>query len=147
MADTVPAMAEIQTFDRKYFEKLRGPLAAGMDAQQMAMMSAMYPMMKDAFDKAQKEGVKLKGTPLATTTKFEGVKSKAQMEQASSQQQESGGGGLGGMLARKMMKKKPEDQSGRGTLFTATHEVLSIAPSAADSDVAIPAGYKDKTKK
>ena len=147
MADTIPAMAEVQAFDRKYFEKLHGPLAAGMDAQQMAMASAMYPMMKDAFEKSAKEVGKIKGTPLTTTTKFEGVKSKAQMEQASSQQQESGGGGLGGMLARKMTKKKPEDQSGRSTIFTATHEVLSIATSAADNDVAVPAGYKDKTKK
>jgi len=43
------------------------------------------------------------------------------------------------------MKKEPP--TARGTLFTATHEVLSIATSAADSDVAVPAGYKDKTKK
>lgn len=144
MADTIPAMAEVQAFDRKYFEKLHGPLAAGMDAQQMAMAAALYPMMKDAFDKAQKEGGQIKGTALATTTRFEGVKSKAQMEQASSQKQESGGG-IGGMLARKMTKQKPAEA--RTTMFTATHEVLSIATSAADSDVAVPAGYKDKTKK
>jgi len=144
MADPIPAMAEIQAFDRKYFEKLRGPMAAGMDAQQMAMAAALYPMMKDAFAKAQKEGGQIKGTALATTTKFEGVKSKEQMEQASSQKQESGGG-IGGMLARKMTKQKPAEA--RSTMFTATHEVLSIAPSAADTDVAVPAGYKDKTKK
>ena len=145
MADTIPAMTEIQAFDRKYFEKLHGPLAAGVDAQQMAMASALYPMMKDAFERSQKEVGKIKGTALATTTKFEGVKSKAQMEQASSQQQESGGGGIGGMLARKVTKPKPAEP--RSTMFTATHEVLSFAPSAADSDVTVPAGYKDKTKK
>jgi hypothetical protein len=144
MAETVPAMAEIQAFDRKYFEKLHGPLAAGMDAQQMAMVAALYPMMKSAMEKAQKEGGQVKGTALASTTRFEGVKSKAEMDQASAQKQESGGG-IGGMLARKMTKQKPAEQ--RSTLFTAAHEVLSIAPSAADSDVAVPAGYKDKTKK
>jgi hypothetical protein len=147
MADPIPAMAEIQAFDRKYFEKLHGPLAAGMDAQQMAMVSALYPMMKDAAEKMQKEGVRLKGTPLSTTTKVEGVKSKAQMEQAASQSQGSGGGGLGGMMARKMMKKAPENPSGRSTIFTTAHDVLSIAASAEDGDVAVPAGYKDKTKK
>jgi hypothetical protein len=108
------------------------------------MAAAMYPMMKDAIEKAQKEGGQVKGTALASTTRFEGVKSKAQMEQAASQKPESGGG-IGGMLARKMSKPKPVEP--RSTIFTATHEVLSIAPSAADSDVAVPAGYKDKTKK
>jgi len=148
MADPIPAMAEIQQFDRKYFEKLNGPLAAGMDAQQAAMAMAFYPMMKDAMARMQKEGPKLKGTPLASTTKFEGVKSKEQMAQASSGQAESGGGGgIGGMLGRKLMKPKPENQSARSTVFTTDHEVQSIATSVADSDVAIPAGYKDKTKK
>jgi hypothetical protein len=143
MADTIAALEEIQTFDRKYFEALHGPLAAGMDAQQMAMAAALYPMMKGAAERMQKEGARLKGTPLSSATKFEGVKSKEQMAQG--QQQESGGGGIGGMLARKMMKKEPP--AARGTLFTATHEVLSIATSAADGDVAVPAGYKDKTKR
>jgi len=147
MADPIPALAEIQQFDRTYFEKLAGPLAAGMDAQQMAMASALYPMMKDAMARMQKEGARLKGTALASTTKFEGVKSKAEMSQASSGGQEAGGGGIGGMLARKLMKKKPEDQSARATIFTTDHEVQSIATSVPDTDVAIPAGYRDKTKR
>lgn len=147
MADPIPALAEIQQFDRTYFEKLAGPLAAGMDAQQMAMASALYPMMKDAMARMQKEGARLKGTALASTTKFEGVKSKAEMSQASSGGQEAGGGGIGGMLARRMMKKKPEDQSARATIFTTDHEVQSIATSVPDTDVAIPAGYRDKTKR
>jgi hypothetical protein len=142
----IAALAEVQAFDRKFYEKLHGPLGAGMDAQQMAMASAFYPMMKDAMERMQKEAVKLDGTPLASATKFEGVKSQEQMAQASSQPQESGGGGIGGMLARKMMKKKPEEQTARSTIFTATHEVLSIATSAADSDVAVPAGYKEKKR-
>ena len=143
MADTIPALDEVRAFDRKYFEALHGPLAAGMDAQQMAMAAALYPMMKGAMERMQKEGTQLKGTALASSTKFEGVKSKEQMAQG--QQQESGGGGLGGMLARKMAKKEPP--AARSTMFTANHELLSIATSAAEGDVAIPAGYKDKTKK
>lgn len=143
MADTIAALEEVQTFDRKYFEALHGPMAAGMDAQQMAMAAALYPMMKGAMERMQKEGTRLKGTTLSSATRFESVKSKEQMAQG--QQQESGGGGISGMLARKMMKKEPP--AARSTLFTATNEVLSIATTAADSDVAIPAGYKDKTKK
>ncbi len=148
MADPIPALAEIQQFDRRYFEKLAGPLAAGMDAQQMAMASALYPMMKDAVARMQKEGARLKGTALASTTKFEGVKSKAEMSQAASGGEEAGGG-VGGLLARRIMKlkKKPEEQSARAAIFATDHEVQSIATSVADSDVAIPAGYRDKTKR
>ncbi len=146
LAPTIAALAEVQAFDGKFYEKLHGPLGAGMDAQQMAMASAFYPMMKDAMERMQKEAVKLDGTPLASATKFEGVKSQEQMAQASSQPQESGGGGIGGMLARKMMKKQPEEQTARSTIFTATHDVLSIATSAADTDVAVPAGYKEKKR-
>jgi hypothetical protein len=142
LAEKIPAMAEILQFDRRYFEKLHGPLAAGMDAQQAAMAMALYPMIKDAMDRMQKESAGLQGTPLASTVTFEGVKSKEQMAQASSQGS-SGGGGIGGMLARRMMKRKPEDQSARATIFTTDHQMLSIATSATDSDVAIPAGYKE----
>ena len=52
---------------------------------------------------------------------FEGVKSKAQMEEAN---KSSGGGGLSGMLARKMVKK---DDKPRATIFTMSSETLEIA--------------------
>jgi hypothetical protein len=144
MADRIPALAEILDFDRRYYQKLGGPAIAGGSEEQMAAAMAMYPGMKSAMEGLQKQNVKMDGSPLFTTLTLEGVKSKEQMAQAQSGE-ESGGGGLGGMLARKMMKKKADNASPRSTVFTSTHEVLSVDASAADADVAIPAGFKEKT--
>ena len=85
----------------------------------------MYPMIKPAMDRLNQEKVSLKGTPLATTMTFEGVKSKAQVEE---QSKSSGGGGLSGMLARKMAKK---DDRPRATIFTMSSETLEIATAVA----------------
>ena len=63
---------------------------------------AMYPMLKQAMERLKTEGSKLEGTPLATTTVFEAVKSKEEMSQGA---QQTSGGGLGGMVARRMMKR------------------------------------------
>jgi len=138
----IPALKELADFDRKYYEKLYGADAMGMAADQAAMVMAMYPMLKDANERLKKEGAKLQGTPLFTTTTFEAVKSKAALESESSQQQQQGGGGLSGMLARKVMKKEPP--KARALVFTATTEFQEVATSAAATDVAIPEGFKEK---
>jgi hypothetical protein len=98
----------------------------------------MYPMVKQAMDRLNQEKVSLKGTPLATTTTFEAVKSKAQIEEQSKQ---SGGGGLSGMLARRIAKK---NDSPRATIFTINSETLEVGTSVAASDLDIPAGFKLK---
>ena len=105
----------------------------------MAAVAAMYPMIKPAMDRIRQEKVSLKGTPLATTMTFEGVKSKAQIEE---QSKSSSGGGLSGMLARKMAKK---DDKPRATIFTieSPKRSKSRRPSGA-TDVDIPAGFKLK---
>ena len=95
-------------------------------------------MLKQAKERLRAEGSKLQGTPLATTTVFEAVKSK---EQAAQQTEQSSGGGLGGMLARKMMKTENKP---RATVFTATHETLEISPAVAAEDIQLPAGFKEK---
>ena len=120
------------------YAKAISPDAAGMSAEQMATVLALYPMLKSANERLQQEGSKLRGTPLSTTTTFEGVKSK---EQADQQQQQSSGGGLGGMLARRMMKK---EQAPRATIFTMNHETLEVSTSVGENEVAIPAGFKQK---
>jgi hypothetical protein len=108
----------------------------------MAQVLAAFPLFKQAMDRMQKDGDKLNGTPLDTTMTLESVKSKEQ----STQQSQSSGGGLGGMLARKMMKKN-DSGTGRSTIFTSRHQYLEIAKSVDAADVAIPAGFKDVTKK
>ena len=133
----LPALKELAEFDMKYARAIN-PDAPGMSAEQMAAVFALYPMLKNANERLQKEGAKLRGTPLSTTTTFEGVKSKEQLDQ---QQQQSGGGGIGGMLARRMAKK---DDKPRATIFTMNHETLEVSANVGENEVAIPAGFKQK---
>jgi hypothetical protein len=139
LAPTITAMKELSDFEVRYWKQLQ-PDAPGMSAEQMAAVMAMYPMVKSAMERLQKESGKLSGTPLATTTTFEAVKSKEQM---STQSENSGGGGLGGMLARKMMKKDG-DAKARSTIFTINHEVLEVTTSVSAADLAVPPDYKEK---
>lgn len=137
----IAALEELTEFDTKYYTKLYGGTAMAIAAEQMAMVLAMYPGLQKATQRLKQEGDRLKGTPLATTTTFEAVRSKAAMEEQA-KQKDSGGGGLGGMLARKMMKK--EDPKPRATIFTMQHEFLEVGTSVSQSDVDIPAGFKEK---
>jgi hypothetical protein len=143
LAPKIAAMKEIMEFDLRYAQAIQGPFAAGTSAEAMAAALALYPMLKPALGKIQSENVTLDGTPLETVTVVEAVKSKEQRSAEASQEGESGGG-LGGMLARRMMRKK-DDQKPRPTVFTLTHEVLKVSTDVAPSDVAIPAGFKEKT--
>ena len=133
----IPAVRELAEFEMKYWKAI-APETATVSAEQMAAVIAIYPLIKPAMDRLNQEKVNLKGTALATTTTFEGVKSKAQMD---AQSKNSGGGGLSGMLARRMMKK---NDSPRATIFTINTETLEIATSVAAEDVAVPAGFKQK---
>ncbi|MGH8637934.1 MAG: hypothetical protein ACREUZ_12445 [Burkholderiales bacterium] len=137
MAPTIPAMKELADFEMRYWKAI-APEAAGMSAEQMAAVVAMYPMLKTAMERLKAESGKLEGTPLATTTVFDAVKSKEQMAE---QGQQSGGGGLGGMLARRMMKR---DDKPRATILTLNHETLEVTPTVAAADLEIPAGFKEK---
>jgi len=137
MAPAIPAMRELSDFERRYWKAI-APEVAGVSAEQMAAVMAMYPMMKQAMERLQAEGTKLQGTPLATTTVFEAVKSK---DQAAQDSQQSSGGGLGGMLARKMMKNESRP---RATVFTLTHETLEVSSTVAAEDLQLPAGFKEK---
>lgn len=134
----IAAMKEVSDFDVRYWKQLQGPDAAGLSAEQMAAVLAMYPMVGKAMERLKQEGGKLDGTPLAQTTTFEAVKSKAQMAEG---QNTGGGGGLGGMLARRLKK---DDAKPRATIFTTQYELQEIATSVAASDVAIPAEFKEK---
>jgi hypothetical protein len=87
------------------------------------------------------ETIKLEGTALSTTLLIEGVKSAAEMSAA--KQAPSGGGGLGGMLAGRIMRGRGQTQA-RSTVMTSTIETLSVAPTVADADVALPAGFRQR---
>ncbi len=139
----IAALKELHDFDIRYWKKLQGPDAMGMSAEQMAMVVAMYPMLKQASDRLSKEGSKLQGTPLATTTTFEAVKSRDQMVAAQSESSGSGGGGLGAMLARKIAKKDAEPKA-RATIFTVIGETQEVSTSVSAADLAIPPDFKLK---
>src|SRR5882672_8472038 len=138
----IAALKELTDFDMKYWKQLQGSEVAGISAEQMAAVMAMYPMMKPAMDRMQKEAPKLQGTPLASTMTFEGVPSKeAAAQQQTSSESPKSVGGLGGLIARKMAKKDDSAASGgRASIFTAEHEVQEIQTSLLAEDVAIPAG-------
>src|SRR3954468_14339163 len=117
----LPEMKEIADFNVKYWKQLQqGSGVAEISPEQAAQMLALFPLVGKAMDRMAKDGDKLAGTPLDTTTTVESVKSKDQMTQA--QSQPSSGGGISGMLAKKMMKKDPPAQ--RSTIFTTHHQVL-----------------------
>lgn len=132
----IPALKELADFEQRYWTAI-APETAGVSAEQMAAIMALYPMMKQAVDRMNQEKLSMAGTPLATTLTVEGVKSKEQMAQPS----ESGGGGLGGMLARRVMKR---NDNPRSTIFTAITETQDVATTVAPADLEIPAGFKEK---
>jgi len=142
LAPRIPELKELSDFDMKYWKALQeGTGIPTISPEQMAQIMAMYPLFSRAAERMQKDGDKLNGTSLDTTMTLEAVKSPDQTQQ---QQQSSGGGGIGGMLARKMMKK---NDSPRSKILTSEHQYLEISKSVDTADLAIPAGFKDVTKK
>jgi hypothetical protein len=140
----LPLLKEVADFDMKYWKALQGTEAAALSPDQMAAVLAMFPLVSKAADRLAKEGDKLAGTPLDTTTTIESVMSKDQLTeaQANSASNNKGGGGLGGMLAKKIMKVEPPKE--RTTIVTTRHEVLEVSTNATAADLAIPADFKEK---
>jgi hypothetical protein len=135
----IPAMKELADFEMRYWKAI-APETAGVSAEQMAAVLAMYPLVKQGMERLNKEKVSLKGTPLATDTTFEAVKSKEQLAQEKESSSSSGGGGIGGLLARKVMKK--EEPKARATIFTVSGETLELSTTVTAADLEIPAGFK-----
>jgi hypothetical protein len=139
----IPQLKELSDFDVKYWKALQGPEAVAMSAEQMAALVAMFPLVSKATERMQKEGDKLSGTPLDTTTTIESVKSKDQLTEAQASSSSSkGGGGIGGLLAKKIMKQEPP--KARSTIVTTHHEVLEVSTTIAAADLGIPADFKEK---
>lgn len=154
----IAAMKEIAEFDRRYAEKMQFASMFGGSAEQFAMAMAMYPGMKQAMGKFQAENVNMDGTPILTVMRMEAAQNpeQAQQQQRSQAREESTDvtsvrGVLGG-LGRKMARKKAESAKtessdaspGRATIFTVNHELIKVSGNVAASDVAIPAGFKEK---
>jgi hypothetical protein len=155
MAPKNAALQENVAFEMKYLEKLYGDMAAPT-ARDMTQAMAMYPGMKTAMERMQKEGHQLDGTPMLTTMTMAGAAAPGGSN--SEAKKDSGGGGtspipagLGGLFGK---KKKPEPAAEgtaagagaktRATIMTTVTEVLSIDSTVAAGDVEIPAGFKQK---
>lgn len=132
LAPKIAALNEIHAFDRRFAEQVYGEMAT-MTADQLAALLAMHPGFQKAQERLAKEGEKLAGTPLMTTLTLESVKDPAAASE--------GGKGIGGMAGRLMRREKPGEKK---KVFTSTHETLTIAASASDADVAVPADYKER---
>ena len=166
MGPRIAATKEIQDFDRRFAEKMQyGSALAGME--QMAAAMAMYPQMKQALGKFQTENVNMNGTPILTVMRMETVPDPSQRSSAqNSQEQRSEDstsvtpsvrgvlGGLGGFGRRKNKKSDssadsasgaaPAGTPGRSSLLTMNHELVRVSGDVAESDLAIPAGFKEK---
>ena len=143
LAPKVDAMNELYAFYMKYFKAVFEGTFTGLDAQQANMASAFLPGFAQLAEKMAAETNKLQGTAVMTTMTIEGVKSAEQMK-AAPQQQPSGGGGLSGAIAGRFTRGRGGPPQQRTKAFTSTHELLSVANTVADADLAIPAGFKEK---
>ena len=142
LAPKIAGLDELAQFQLKFIKAVYGE-AFVADMTQMASTVAMYPTFKPMAEKMQAENGKLQGTPVLSTTTFDAVKSAEAMKQAQNQPPPTTGGGIGGLLTKKMIGPKGEVTQ-RGTVFTSSHEILSVSPTVAAEDVAMPANFKEK---
>ena len=156
IAPRIAAMKEVGEFYAKFMQKVYGgTMLAGMQADQMATITAMYPMMKQAMGKMTTEGERIQGTAILTTMTFEAVKSAAEMTtdetkagDADKKTPTSVGGLLGGLARRAAAKKassgdQQQGDKSRATILTSSTEVLKVVTDVGANDVAIPAGFKE----
>jgi hypothetical protein len=149
------SLKEIADFDRRYYEKLAGPISA-VNAQQMATAMAMFPGFKEAMARLSQED--FGGTAIQTTTTTDAVRSAEQMKQqaadgpsaAKDENPLSVGGAIGGFMRRRQQQKQeeaaanPNADPARSTFMTINNEVLKIATNVTAADVAMPAGFKER---
>ncbi|HYK89695.1 MAG TPA: hypothetical protein VE398_13040, partial [Acidobacteriota bacterium] len=149
LGPVIESMKEVAAFDRRYYQALQGSSLAG-SAEQMAMVSAMYPAMREMMGRMETENVKMDGTPILTEMTTEVVKNPEQMSQEAKQGGESTNvtsiRAIGSVLGRKMAKKKEDEETpkNRATIMTMNHELLKVVPTVTASDLSIPAGFKQK---
>ncbi len=152
MAPKVAGMNEIADFYLRYAKQFGGPMVAGASAQDMAAAMAMYPMMTEALARMNTEKVKMDGTTITSIVTLDAVRSAEDVAQdarrSKEESQPSVAGGLGGFLgglAKKAAQKKsdPNEDKSRVTFMTITNEILKVTTTVADSDVAIPAGFRE----
>ena len=143
LTPTIQTLSEISDFDRRYWEKIAGPMVG--DFEQMDAALAMYPFLKNALARLEQEKGKADGTAVMTTVTVDAVKSKEEMAKPqSSEPAPTSLGGLLGGFGRRGESKPATENPGRSTFMTSIHEVLRVSTDVTDADVAIPAGFKER---
>ena len=157
----IAAMKEIQDFDLRYGRKMADAFAGAAGAEQMGAALAMYPYLKEMMGKFQAENVNMDGTAILTVMSVDMVADPQQQPQQAQQPREEPPAnitsvrGLGGMIGRRMAKRKTEEPQNRAdapaagpknraSFMTTTHELVRVSTSLSPSDLAIPAGFKEK---
>lgn len=153
LTPSAPSTKDLAEFDRKYAEKIYGPMVVGASAQDMAMAMAMYPQMKPALDKMAAEGSKLpQGTAILTEVRMEAVPpgTANQTSAALPAPEEPKKKGLGGMLGglKKMAEQSQQNQNSeqkpqRAIIMTTSVEMLKLTTDVDAASVAMPAGFKE----
>ena len=154
MTPSAPSTKELAEFDRKYAEKLYGPMVVGASAQDMAMAMAMYPQMKPALDKMRAEGGKLSGTPILTDMRLESVPpgtaatSSAALPAPEEPKKKGFGGMIGGLKKMAEESQKSSAEGGakpqRAIILTTAVEMLKLTTDVDAASVAIPTGFTEK---
>jgi hypothetical protein len=149
MGPRIPAMAEIASFDRKYFQKVYGSSISAADMASAATLMATTPAFAKAMKVfAEKRGA-FEGTPIRTNLTFETVAGPGGRndESASSDSSPSSaasaivGGFMNRMKKRRSSEAAKSDGPERSSLFSSTNEILS-ASSSASADAVSLAGFK-----
>jgi len=153
LAANAPSTNDIADFDRRYAQKLHGPMAVtGASAQDMAMAMAMYPQMKPALDKMAAEGTKVQGTAILTDMKMEAVPPGAANTTAAAPapaaEPEQKKGRFGSMMGGLKKMTEKGNQSGdskpqRSVFMTTSVEMLKLTRDVTADAVALPAGLKE----
>jgi len=137
------AMREMLDFDLRFMQKAYGD-SFSSDMRQAAAMMAATPAFAKAMKAFNEKQGNLEGTAIRTKMTFDTVIGKnASTEQ---QPQQNPAAAIGGLLGR-LKKNRQSDQSGaqRSTMLDSNHELLKASTTASAADVALPAGFKDRS--
>lgn len=147
MGPRIAAMKEIADFDRRYFEKLYGSTFGAAEMQQMAVLMATNPAFGKAMKTFASKKSSLDGTAIKTTLTVEAVASADQKaSEGESDPSLSAASAIGGLLKRAQARRQEKSgaEPGRSRLMDSTVEVMKATGSASSSDVALPAGFKER---
>lgn len=145
----VAGYEEMQTFQRKFAEKMGMQFTEAGAESFMQALSKMNPDMVKSMEKLAEEGKKLEGFAVKTETSFEteggsSAQMNANASESNTQEMPSSVGGLLGGLGKKMAKKPQEgNAAGKNVLFESTTETVEFKTGTLKAELfGAPEEYK-----